>query len=191
MNATHQFSRQRGGALITALSILLVLTVLGVSAMSTSALQERMAGNARDAEIAFEAAEAALRAAEKYLAGGTYSSTHFDASGGNGGKYTMYASTAPDRWKDETNWTTVGNKAGEYTAYTVPVGKKPLFIIERVNATLDTAATESNAMEATTYSNRETEISGDVGVFQITARGYGLSTNSRVMLQSYFGILNP
>ena len=190
MKTAFQFSRQRGSALITALSILLVLTVLGVSAMSTSALQERMAGNARDAEVAFEAAEAALRAAENYLQG-SYSASDFSSTGGSGGKFSMYASSAPDRWKDETNWTTSGKHA-VYSSYSGNVGSNyPLFIIERVNASLDTAASESNAMEASSYSNRETEITGDIGVFQITARGYGLSANSRVMLQSYYGILNP
>lgn len=189
MNMTNAFHRQRGGALITALSILLVLTVLGVSAMSTSALQERMAGNARDAEVAFEAAEAALRAAETYLAS-SYNASDFDASGGTGGKFSMHATTAPDRWKDESNWSTT-NMHDVYT-YSGNVGTNyPLFIIERVNATIDTAASQSNAMEASTYSNRETEITGDIGVFQITARGYGLSAKSRVMLQSYYGILNP
>jgi len=190
MKMTTRFSSQHGSALITALSILLVLTVLGVSAMSTSALQERMAGTARDAEVAFEAAEAALRAAETYLQN-SYDASDFDNTGGTGGRYAMYASSAPDRWKDETNWTTSGKHA-VYSTYSGNVGSNyPLFIIERVNATLDSAASESNAMEASTYSNRETEITGNVGVFQITARGYGLSSNSRVMLQSYFGILNP
>jgi len=185
MNLTTHLSRQHGGALITALSILLVLTILGVSAMSTSTLQERMAGNARDAEAAFEAAEAALRHAENYLKD-NYKAADF--AGGTSGKYTMYTTQGPDRWKT-VDWST---GSYEYSTYSGNVGTNyPRYIIERVNTNIKTAATESNAMEASTYSNRETEIAGNIGVFQITARGYGLSANSRVMLQSYYGILNP
>ena len=59
-----QYKQQTGSALIVSLSILLILTILGVSAMRTASLEERMAGNSRDSQMAFEAAEAALRAAE-------------------------------------------------------------------------------------------------------------------------------
>lgn len=54
---------QRGAALVTSLVILLVLTVLGLAAMRTSSLEERMAGNAQDALYAFQAAESGLNAA--------------------------------------------------------------------------------------------------------------------------------
>jgi type IV pilus assembly protein PilX len=49
--------------LIVSLVILVVMTIVGVTAMRGTALEERMAGNLRDGTLAFEAAEAALRAA--------------------------------------------------------------------------------------------------------------------------------
>jgi type IV pilus assembly protein PilX len=49
--------------LVISLVILMVMTVVGVTAMRGTALEERMAGNLRDGVLAFEAAEAALRAA--------------------------------------------------------------------------------------------------------------------------------
>lgn len=60
-------ARQRGAALIVGLVLLLVMTVLGVASMRGTTLQERMAGNLRDANLAFQAAEAALRDAEEFL----------------------------------------------------------------------------------------------------------------------------
>lgn len=48
---------ERGTALIMSLVILLILTILGVTAMSTSSLQEKMAGNLQDMVRAIEAAE--------------------------------------------------------------------------------------------------------------------------------------
>ena len=59
--------RQRGVVLAVSLILLLVLTLLGVTAMQSTVLQERMAGNAREISMAFQAAEAALRDGENAL----------------------------------------------------------------------------------------------------------------------------
>ncbi len=66
----HSINRKRqGGAiLITALMILLLLTIFGLSSMDTNILEEKMAGNMRDRNTAFQAAESALRSAEAWLA---------------------------------------------------------------------------------------------------------------------------
>lgn len=53
---------ERGTALVMALLILLILTVLGITAMNTSTLEERMAGNTQEATRAFEAAESGINA---------------------------------------------------------------------------------------------------------------------------------
>jgi len=52
--------RQAGTALIMALSILVILTILGISAMKGSTLEYRMATSVQDTSIAFQAAESAL-----------------------------------------------------------------------------------------------------------------------------------
>lgn len=56
--------KQRGTILVVSLLLLLVMTVLALTASQTTRLQERMAGNARDLDLAFQAAEAGLREAE-------------------------------------------------------------------------------------------------------------------------------
>ena len=58
---------QRGSALIIAMVFLLVMTLIGVTAMQGTSRQESMAGNVRDRNLAFQAAEAALRAGEDWL----------------------------------------------------------------------------------------------------------------------------
>ena len=55
---------QRGFVLVTSLIFLVVITLLAVSAISSSTLQERMASNLREKSRARQAADAALRAAE-------------------------------------------------------------------------------------------------------------------------------
>lgn len=52
--------RQRGTTLVVSLILLLVLTVLGVSGMSTSALELTMASNTQYHEDAFQAAETGI-----------------------------------------------------------------------------------------------------------------------------------
>jgi type IV pilus assembly protein PilX len=58
---------QAGSALIVALIFLLLMTLLGTAAMRGSSTQERMAGNSRDWNLAFQAAEAGLREGEQFL----------------------------------------------------------------------------------------------------------------------------
>lgn len=52
--------RSRGVALVTSMVILLILTIIGIAAMRTSSLEERMAGNVQETTSAFEAAESGL-----------------------------------------------------------------------------------------------------------------------------------
>ena len=62
-----QRPQQRGTVLLVAMIMLLVMTLLGINSMRGTALEERMAGNWRDQNIALQAAEAALREAERSL----------------------------------------------------------------------------------------------------------------------------
>ena len=50
--------------MVISLVMLLLLTLIGVTAIQVTSLQEKMASNARDANIAFQAAEGALRQGE-------------------------------------------------------------------------------------------------------------------------------
>lgn len=60
---------QRGAALLAALIFLVVLTIIGVGVVGTTTTEEKMARNFRDNDLAFAAAEAALRDAELRING--------------------------------------------------------------------------------------------------------------------------
>lgn len=60
----HLMHRQSGIVLIVSLFILVLLTIIGVSGMKVTSLEEKMAGNDRDENVAFQAAETALRVGE-------------------------------------------------------------------------------------------------------------------------------
>ncbi len=55
---SHQ--NQNGLALLTIMSIMLVLSVVGLSTMKSSRLEQLMSGNTQWSNIAFQAAETAL-----------------------------------------------------------------------------------------------------------------------------------
>lgn len=59
--------RQRGAVLIVSMLLLLVVTVLALGASQSTRLQERMAGGQRNYDLAFQSAEAGLRAGERIV----------------------------------------------------------------------------------------------------------------------------
>ena len=71
-------SRQQGAVLFISLMFLIILTLIGISAANVSIMQERMAGNVRDSNVAFQRAEASLREIEKRL-------RSISSTGGSGG----------------------------------------------------------------------------------------------------------
>ena len=60
---------QRGAILVVTLLFMTILTILGIAALSTGVLEEKMARNSRDYNIALQAAEAVLQDARFDLQG--------------------------------------------------------------------------------------------------------------------------
>lgn len=72
MTSTRHYGsrqQQRGAILFISLIMLLMLTIIGVTSMSSVTMEERMAGNLRDGDLSFQAAEAALRTGENWVLG--------------------------------------------------------------------------------------------------------------------------
>lgn len=67
----NRYGKQQGAALVVALIMLLVMTVLGVSTMSTASMELRMAANDRFSENAFQLAETGLDTVMAGLSSGT------------------------------------------------------------------------------------------------------------------------
>lgn len=60
---------QRGFSLIVVLILLIVMSILGIAVLRSSAMQERMSANMRDRSLAMQAAESALRFAQDQVLG--------------------------------------------------------------------------------------------------------------------------
>ena len=68
----YQFAlrtHQRGAVLVISLIILLVITMLAVGSMQNTLLEEKMAGNSSDRNLAFQSTESAVREAEVFVEG--------------------------------------------------------------------------------------------------------------------------
>lgn len=156
---------QKGVALITGLIFMVVLTLLVVAAMRTTILEEKMAGNTKDVNLAFQASEAALRAGEKVL---------------NGASLPAFTSTGPYLTvgtRDDTYWQSTHDWATKSVVYaTVPSGvaAAPRFVIEELAAVPNPG-----------FSKKAGPLS-ESGYYKVTARGVGANANTVVIVQSTY-----
>lgn len=100
MNATLARTfprRQRGASLFIVLILLLVMTLLGLAAMRSTLLEERMTANLLDRSLAFQAAEAALREGE-VVAANPATRAAVPGSGCSNGICSLPDASQPDRW---------------------------------------------------------------------------------------------
>ena len=175
---TSSIRRNRGMALFISLVLLLVLTIIGVSAVQTSTLETRMARNEHDELLAFESAESALRDAEDLLE--TVVTTNVFTASGSNGLWAMPDLGDPNRWDDPEIWSGDGSVVAETDVGDV-VAAPPRYFIEHI-ASIER---EENAYQiddpyALTATDR-------VEIFRITALGTGGTPNARVLLQSTYG----
>lgn len=162
---SKQSLRQHGMVLITGLIFMVVLTLIVVSSMRTTLLEERMAGNARDTDLAFQAAEAALRAGEEILD----SLLPGEALPTNPLPEASAVASADAYWRDTFDWSA---DAEAVTGTFTGVSEAPRFFIEEVMP----AAPPLKAGEAITESP----------TFRVTARGVGGNPSTVVFLQSTY-----
>lgn len=98
----HRQRSQRGATLIITLVMLVLITLVSVSTIRTSTMDEKMAGNARDRDKALQAAEAAVRVCLGKVEAGAVSTAL---------KLVPAASTATPLWEDAANWTSTSVKS--------------------------------------------------------------------------------
>ncbi|MGX2042138.1 pilus assembly PilX family protein [Methylocaldum sp. MU1018] len=178
--------------MITVLIILLLLTLIGVTSMQTTALEEKMAGNLRNENLAFQAAEAALRSGEAYLQGVSIGPFAADTSETNlalnpAGLYQPTLSPGKERWQQPNIWAAAGSQA--HAQALAGLAEPPRYIIEDMSSY--TKCTNSGnctnvPLPRTPGGSVKFGPIPDVGRFRITARGVGGTTDAVVLLQSYY-----
>lgn len=170
---TSPRSIQTGAALVVSLMLLVVMTLIGITAMRTTVLEEKMSGNARDSVVAMQAAEAVLLDGEDYLQN-TINSLAVAFDGSQLGLYQQ--GTYPNIFLDAT-WT---NSIPIRTTYTGGVTSQPRFIIELTGET----GTPDDGLEIESYDS--IAALGTPYAFRVTARGTGGTDSAVVLLQSNY-----
>jgi type IV pilus assembly protein PilX len=169
---------QKGVALFISLVLLLVLTIVGVSAVQTTSLEERMARNARDRMLAFQAAEAALSDAEVELRGMTTTNAFGD---GSNGLWSAPELGADENWRNPAIWTDNRSIIAPTTLDGVSEDEPSRYMIEHLATVV---RSDESFVLSDPYAGGG---AATIEIFRVTARGVGGSANSRVLLQSTFG----
>ncbi|MDG2175709.1 MAG: PilX N-terminal domain-containing pilus assembly protein [Gammaproteobacteria bacterium] len=165
---------QQGAVLIFSLVFLTILTLVAISGMDLSVVEERMAGNMQDFSQAFQAAEVALEEGEEWLTG----QINIPVTSNNG-TTTVWTSDSPDPDTDNNDWWTERDSAwwtnnAESLAGVDQVATQPQYIVEQYFI-----STEGQSLAIGTGELNSTRI-----VHRLTARGVGNSGNAEVLLQS-------
>ncbi|MFV1982285.1 MAG: PilX N-terminal domain-containing pilus assembly protein [Thiohalomonadales bacterium] len=180
---------QNGAVLIIGLILLFSLTLLGVGAMSTNLLQQRMATNMGDVTLAFNAADTLIRREQRWirtqpdetvlLAVDCDNNVQCIYYAGEDKKNILVTTYSEQWWEDPAVMTQAwwNNNAYDYCCNPIPsnlanVLSDPRIVIERQQYELDTIGigTTSNPT-GTTY-------------YRMTARGTGSTNLSESVLQA-------
>lgn len=155
-----KLTKQSGVVLIVSLIMLLLLTLIGLSGMQETALEEKMASNSRDQNIAFQAAEAALREGEAFIeASASANKSNFTTNPVNANG--LHLETEVLDYKVAATW---GNtESVEHVTSISSLAAEPRYYIEYIK---DIAP---------------------ISYFRVTARGTGNLITSQVFLRSHYG----
>ncbi len=171
-------NKQQGAVLVVSLILLLVMTLLAVSAMRSTILEERMGGNARNQETSFQAAEAVLREGESSLL--VYTSEPIPTSDGSTDIWVLDApdpdSTNSTAWwqesaRDGAWW---ADHAETYTGTLDGVASDPMYLLEAADFVRDSLNL-----------GQQQDETGKV-FYRVTARATGGNDLARTLLQSTY-----
>lgn len=161
-------STQHGAVLVISLILLLVLSLLGLGAMRGALVSERMAGNLRDQQLAFQAAEAALRAGENWLTAQTTPPSACLALGGGCLVYEQTVLPSDLSRQSPTWWESNATKYGPELA---GVARPPRYIVAQEVFLRDS------------YNIGHEDAKGR-NIYRIGARGSGQTNEAEALLET-------
>lgn len=153
---------QRGIALVVALVLLIAVTLVGLAAIRGTSLQEKMAGNLQDRNIALQNAEAALRVAANRIAATNAVIWRNCAIAGT------VCDANPVAAADAANaWQTVAT--GDYTKSSVAFSQ-PEYVVENMGLWPDPDSTTGVQLSGSAGQYGAQGTSTTVNYFRVTAR---------------------
>jgi type IV pilus assembly protein PilX len=154
--------------------MLLLLTIIGLTGVQVTSLEEKMAGNSKDQNLAFQAAEAAIRAGEANIA----SVVAIAAFNGSNGLYGI--GNATNNYATSNAWTS-GGSVQFNSGFSV--NNQPRYFVKHIATVEDT----SSGGDLNIGNAGGNTAGAKISYFTITARGTGGRDSSQVFLQTYYG----
>ena len=170
---------QDGMVLVTSLVILLILTMLALSAVQGTSIQELIARNQRDSNLAFNAAETALVEAEAVL--NAMTSATYGTSSDNNPKIYDARSGGSFFVVSENPWASDYKNELQVFTQGVSTQASPLYIIEHIS----TVVSDEDRLNLDNVGQNPNTCCTQM--FRITARGSGGTDAAKVILQSTYG----
>lgn len=164
--------RPRGAVLAVSLLLLLILTLIGVSAMRGVTMEERMAGNTTDFNVALQGAEAGLRDAEDLLEQPVLP-YFLDRDG----LYQPAAADQPPRWRT-VDWTS-RTATREYAGFEDAPGSLSRVQVRWFVEELPRVPGVGDSLSVDTPVE-------DSAFFRVTARGVGIGAAAQAVLQTTY-----
>lgn len=172
--------RQRGIALVIALVLLIVMALMGLAAMRGTIMQQKMSANLYDRQVAFQNAEAALRAAASMIP----NNPALIARNCQSPSVTCMANPFDDSGLPSGSIHTVDT--GQYTAGTNAVGQ-PQFVVESMGNWADPNSSTGFNKTANAHNYGAQGKSTTAVFYRITARSSDPATTkgrAAVVLQA-------
>jgi len=126
---------QRGVVLVTVLLMVVMALLIGAAVITANTLEEHMAGNSREYNVAFQAAEAGLRDGENDVANHTWG-PDFSYSPTCAGGACALPPTSTEWWADTADFSW-GAQSVQYGAVSGvaplpgPISEQPRYIVEK------------------------------------------------------------
>jgi len=171
-------SSERGSTLVISLIILIVLMLLGVTAMTTSNTQYKLAGNLQFENNAMNTAETALSAGEAWIAGSTGGNRNIDDDG-----FTAYDATSPQLYPAGAAPDSLTLTWDDSNSIKVDDNDSQRYFIELMS----TDSRLSGSSQA--VGGRQSTACNQVNTYRITVRGASARGATR-FIQSYYSVLN-
>ena len=161
---------QRGIALVVALILLVLITLVGLAAMHGTIMQQKMASNLYDREVAFQSAEAAIRAAAAEIASKPSVIWHNCQAGGVVCQPNPFDSSGPNPVPASDIYSIpTGTAAGDYTA-TTTAASQPQFVVENMGNWVNQSTNTGFGSTANSRNYGVQGASGTAVYYRITAR---------------------
>lgn len=170
-------SAQRGATLLVGLVMLLLMTVIGLAAMRGSGMQELMASNMRDRNLAFQAAEAGLRAGEEKLDDAVLPDFDTAPSDGHDGYVVAIDGSSNSGFWDSYGW---DNNSVLTSMEIDGISRQPRYVIEEITST-GNIVSDGGAIDF-----QSTLSADDTIYYRVTSRGTGGTDSAEVILQSTY-----